>query len=118
MAHVHVLQDVLLRPSGLLEGMTDDVCCVVAPVCRVPCEKARAVDLSAARENVTWGVRCAASVCLRLAACTAMESRTRNFFMFGARDGEHLSIRMVGASAQPTSRPGRTAIRNTIIHTG
>jgi len=35
--------------------MTDDVCCVVAPVCRVPCEKARAVDLSAARENVTWG---------------------------------------------------------------
>lgn len=114
MAHVHVLQDVLLRPSGLLEGMTDDVCCVVAPVCRVPCEKARAVDLSAARENVTWGFRCAASVCLRLAACTAMESRTRNFFMFGARDGEHLSIRMERPRS-PRSRPGRTEYE---IHTG
>lgn len=66
--YTYSLQDVLLRPSGLLEGMTDDVCCVVAPVCRVPCEKARAVDLSAARENVTCGYgrslrcRCAASV--------------------------------------------------------
>jgi hypothetical protein len=86
--YTYSLQDVLLRPSGLLEGMTDDVCCVVAPVCRVPCEKARAVDLSAARENVTWGSLRCECVRLRLAACTAMESRTRFCFMFGARDGE------------------------------
>jgi hypothetical protein len=57
-----------------------------------------------------WGfeLRCASRV--PSPSCrlyTAMESRTRIFFMFGARDGEHLSIRM----ERPRSprRPGRTA---------
>ena len=43
--------------------MMYDVVAALQPLCRV---KRPAVDLSAARENVTWGFRCAArclSVC-------------------------------------------------------